>query len=116
LSWRPKLFGELAVGYHQARGSTRGRVLDFDLTEQSAKFATSAYAAIHKHKEFVPGVSAIPVTGKVFGESEIAAAIQASSDFWLTAGHILKNLKVDLQRLSECGTPLWLILVLLRIY
>lgn len=60
--------------------------MDFDLTEQSAKFATSAYAAIHKHKEFVPGVSAIPVTGKVFGESEIAAAVQASSDFWLTAG------------------------------
>jgi CDP-4-dehydro-6-deoxyglucose reductase, E1 len=60
--------------------------LDFDLTEQSAKFATSVYAALHKHKEFVPGVSAIPVTGKVFGESEIAAAVQASSDFWLTAG------------------------------
>ena len=60
--------------------------MDFDLTEQSAKFATSAYTAIHKQKEFVPGVSAIPVTGKVFGESEIAAAVQASSDFWLTAG------------------------------
>lgn len=40
----------------------------------------------HPAKTFVPGVSSVPVTGKVFGEPEITAAVQASLDFWLTSG------------------------------
>jgi len=40
----------------------------------------------HPDKEFVPGESAIPVTGKVFGAPELSAAVKASLDFWLTAG------------------------------
>lgn len=32
------------------------------------------------------GESAIPVTGKVFGEAELLAAVNASLDFWLTSG------------------------------
>jgi CDP-4-dehydro-6-deoxyglucose reductase, E1 len=41
---------------------------------------------LHPLKQFVAGVSDIPVTGKVFGTLEIAAAVNASLDFWLTAG------------------------------
>ena len=40
----------------------------------------------HPAKKFVPGESSIPVTGKVFGEPELTAAVQASLDFWLTSG------------------------------
>ncbi len=40
----------------------------------------------HPQKVFVPGESAIPVTGKVFGSEELTAAVQASLDFWLTSG------------------------------
>jgi len=40
----------------------------------------------HPGTVFVPGESAIPVTGKVFGKEEISAAIEASLDFWLTSG------------------------------
>jgi CDP-6-deoxy-D-xylo-4-hexulose-3-dehydrase len=40
----------------------------------------------HATKEFIPGESPIPVTGKVYGEAEITAAVQASLDFWLTSG------------------------------
>ena len=40
----------------------------------------------HATQEFVPGESNVPVTGKVFGEAEITAAVQASLDFWLTSG------------------------------
>lgn len=40
----------------------------------------------HAVKEFVPGESTIPVSGKVFGEAELTAAVQASLDFWLTSG------------------------------
>lgn len=35
---------------------------------------------------FIAGESPVPVTGKIFGEEELAAAVDASLDFWLTAG------------------------------
>ena len=40
----------------------------------------------HPDKQFAPGESVIPVTGKVFGAPELTAAVKASLDFWLTAG------------------------------
>jgi CDP-4-dehydro-6-deoxyglucose reductase, E1 len=40
----------------------------------------------HVPAKFLPGVSQIPVTGKVFGVAEVTAAVEASIDFWLTAG------------------------------
>jgi CDP-6-deoxy-D-xylo-4-hexulose-3-dehydrase len=40
----------------------------------------------HPIQAFVPGESPVPVTGKVFGAEELTAAVEASLDFWLTAG------------------------------
>ena len=40
----------------------------------------------HAGKPFIPGESAVPVTGKVFDKMEITAAVRASLDFWLTSG------------------------------
>jgi CDP-6-deoxy-D-xylo-4-hexulose-3-dehydrase len=40
----------------------------------------------HTASEFLPGTTPIPVTGKYFGPEEIEAAVNASLDFWLTAG------------------------------
>ena len=44
------------------------------------------YLNRHTKVEFIPGESNIPVTGKVFGEPELKAAVEASLDFWLTSG------------------------------
>lgn len=52
----------------------------------AAKLARQAVADRHSSAPFIPGVSSIPVTGKVFGAEEIEAAIEASMDFWLTSG------------------------------
>jgi CDP-4-dehydro-6-deoxyglucose reductase, E1 len=41
---------------------------------------------LHKPKKFIAGDTHIPVTGKVFGEEEIKSAMNASAEFWLTAG------------------------------
>ena len=41
---------------------------------------------LHPFQNFVPGETQIPVTGKVFGATELAAAVKASLDFWLTSG------------------------------
>jgi CDP-4-dehydro-6-deoxyglucose reductase, E1 len=37
-------------------------------------------------REFVPGESAVPVSGKVFGASELQHLVESGLDFWLTAG------------------------------
>jgi len=37
-------------------------------------------------REFVPGESAVPVSGKVFGPEEVQHVVEAGLDFWLTAG------------------------------
>ena len=51
-----------------------------------ADLVAQALEERHATQQFVPGESNIPVTGKVFGEAEITAAVQASLDFWLTSG------------------------------
>jgi len=48
--------------------------------------AQDVFDSIHKTKPFIPGETPIPVTGKFFGVQEIAAAMMASGEFWLTAG------------------------------
>jgi CDP-6-deoxy-D-xylo-4-hexulose-3-dehydrase len=50
------------------------------------ELALNAMRSKHSPKSFIAGISAVPVTGKVFDESEITSAIKASLDFWLTAG------------------------------
>jgi CDP-6-deoxy-D-xylo-4-hexulose-3-dehydrase len=60
--------------------------VSFDLINDSDEFAKKAFSEIHPQQDFLPGVSPVPVTGKVFGPQEISAAMQASADFWLTAG------------------------------
>lgn len=40
----------------------------------------------HKTPEFIPGISRVPVNGRVFDSSEVKSLISASLDFWLTDG------------------------------
>jgi CDP-6-deoxy-D-xylo-4-hexulose-3-dehydrase len=56
-----------------------GRQQILDLVRE---FASGALAP----KEFVPGESAVPVSGKVLDPSDFAALVDASLDGWLTAG------------------------------
>jgi CDP-4-dehydro-6-deoxyglucose reductase, E1 len=51
-----------------------------------AEIVAAAMQTRHPKKDFIPGESAVPVTGKVFGAEELTAAVQASLDFWLTSG------------------------------
>jgi len=40
---------------------------------------------------FAPGVSAVPVSGKVFDESEVQNLVDSSLDFWLTTGRFAEE-------------------------
>ncbi len=57
-----------------------------NLSELIDSLAEQSLDALHGKKEFIPGESDIPVTGKVFGKNELVSAISASLAFWLTAG------------------------------
>ena len=63
-----------------------GDLLSTDSQKAIAELVATAISERHPIKSFIPGESAIPVTGKVFGQEELTAAVQASLDFWLTAG------------------------------
>ncbi len=57
-----------------------------DLASGAYSLADQAMALLHPERPFIPGESAVPVTGKVFGTPEIENAVKASLDFWLTSG------------------------------
>jgi CDP-6-deoxy-D-xylo-4-hexulose-3-dehydrase len=57
-----------------------------NIDELIDQLANLAMTTLHGEAPFIPGESAIPVTGKVFGSNEIAGALKAVVEFWLTAG------------------------------
>jgi CDP-6-deoxy-D-xylo-4-hexulose-3-dehydrase len=62
-----------------------------DLSEQELRALildlTGHYArSFHAPKPFVPGESAVPVSGKVYGEADMRSLVDSALDFWLTTG------------------------------
>lgn len=55
-------------------------------TSELSKFIGDVFQSKHAKKDFIPGVSDVPVTGKVFGMEEVTAGVNAVLDFWLTSG------------------------------
>ena len=53
---------------------------------QISELVAKEFLSRHPVSDFIPGQTPIPVTGKFFGVEEIEAAVNASLDFWLTAG------------------------------
>src|SRR3989338_10252535 len=45
----------------------------------------------HLNKTFIPGVTPVKVSGRVFDEKEIQNAVEASLEFWLTEGHFAEE-------------------------
>src|SRR5579883_624464 len=68
----------------------------------------AVFAAVRRYyeekfapKSFVPGVSLVPVSGKVFDEAELLSLVDSSLDFWLTAGRFAEEFERKLgQRLG----------------
>ena len=65
------------VSHHQQLETLRGQIREM----------VEEYAAIaHSPKPFIPGESAVPVSGKVIGAGELKMMVEASLDGWLTTG------------------------------
>ena len=51
-----------------------------------------------KEKEFIPGISDVPVSGKVIGALELQNMVEASLDGWLTTGRFNKQFEEKLSQ------------------
>ena len=73
------------ITHHALRNLTAGtdepqlRQLILDLVGQYAR-------QFHGPKPFVPGESAVPVSGKVYGAEDMQSLVDSALDFWLTTG------------------------------
>jgi CDP-6-deoxy-D-xylo-4-hexulose-3-dehydrase len=57
-----------------------------EINKITEEVVSLAMAERHPSQAFIPGITPVPVTGKVFGKEELSAAVEASLDFWLTSG------------------------------
>ncbi len=49
-------------------------------------------------REFVPGVTPVPVTGKVFDKEELELLVESALDFWLTTGRFAAQFESEFAR------------------
>ncbi len=56
------------------------------LREKILDLVAEYYAEAFPSKPFVPGETAVPVSGKVFFDDDVRNLVDASLDFWLTTG------------------------------
>ena len=57
-----------------------------EIEQKINKLVDDFYEIKHKTPEFIPGISMVNVSGKVFDSNELKELIRASLDFWLTDG------------------------------
>jgi CDP-6-deoxy-D-xylo-4-hexulose-3-dehydrase len=69
--------GEGIAPHASTEAALRAKILD--LVGDYARLA-------HAKAPFIPGVSPVPVSGKVYGAEEMMSLVDASLDFWLTTG------------------------------
>lgn len=61
------------------------------MDKKFATFIKNYYLKNHKNDKFIPGVTPVKVSGRVFNEKEIENAVSASLEFWLTEGHFTEE-------------------------
>jgi CDP-4-dehydro-6-deoxyglucose reductase, E1 len=57
-----------------------------ELRSQILELVSEYHQVAFSTKEFIPGASAVPVSGKVFDATELQYLVDSSLDFWLTTG------------------------------
>jgi CDP-6-deoxy-D-xylo-4-hexulose-3-dehydrase len=69
-------------------------VLRARILEQVDAYCRAAFPP----REFVPGQSSVPVSGKVFDAEDVRALVDSALDFWLTAGRFADQFEADFAR------------------
>src|SRR5580658_2860392 len=61
------------------------------LREQILRLVAEYHDEAFAPSEFIPGVSPVPVAGRVFDASEVQHVVDAGLDFWLTTGRFAEE-------------------------
>ena len=76
-----------------------------ELRDRILELVGEYYGVAFPPREFIPGVSSAPVSGKVFDEEELISLVDASLDFWLTTGRFAERFEREFARwlgIREC--------------
>lgn len=68
------------------------------LRQQILDLVAAYHGAAFPPKEFIPGESGVPVAGRVFEATELQYLVDASLDFWLTAGRFADRFETEFAR------------------
>ena len=68
------------------------------LRREILRLVAEYHAAAFPERPFVPGESPVPYAGRVFDEREIGNLVDASLDFWLTAGRFAREFEREFAR------------------
>jgi CDP-4-dehydro-6-deoxyglucose reductase, E1 len=78
---------------HDSADALRAHILDLIGAYHAAAFAS---------KPFIPGVTPVPVSGKVFDADDIRHLVDSSLDFWLTTGRFAAKFESGLAAFVGC--------------
>ena len=65
------------------------------LREQILDLVEQYHAVAFPERPFVPGVSPVPVSGKVFDSADMRSLVDSSLDFWLTTGRFAERFEQE---------------------
>jgi CDP-6-deoxy-D-xylo-4-hexulose-3-dehydrase len=68
------------------------------LRQQILQLTAEFHAEAFPHRDFVPGTSAVPVSGKVIDAADMAAVVDSALDGWFTTGRWAKEFERKLSR------------------
>ena len=68
------------------------------LRSQILALVTEYYQEAFPQREFVPGETPVPISGKVFDATELQYLVDASLDFWLTTGRFAEQFEREFAR------------------
>ena len=57
-----------------------------ELRAKILELVAEYYSEAFPQREFIPGQTPVPVSGKVFDQTELQYLVDSSLDFWLTTG------------------------------
>ncbi len=69
-----------------------------EIRQQIAKLVGEYHEAAFAERPFIPGETAVPVSGRTFDEGELGNLVDASLDFWLTTGRYAADFERTLAR------------------
>ncbi|PYS50867.1 MAG: lipopolysaccharide biosynthesis protein RfbH [Acidobacteria bacterium] len=70
-----------------------------ELRARILEMVSEYYSAAFPEREFIPGETPVPISGKVFDAAEIQLLVDAGLDFWLTTGRYAAQFEDEFARI-----------------